>query len=215
MEQEVFSIGSTYLRIESVFDSLTAYGKEIGTPEFWEDDGQVIVWGYRISGSEVSHHSQIDYIHNNELEFIHLCQYVCNRMVDLLDNCIAKIQKHDSNPEKQHIKLADSSFRIYHSCDYLSLEEEEELSRKLNQLSRSGKLKEMNCKGGLSEKVAQIKDVDFSTGANSKTLISRLNQEKVKFSQEIRQHTLKTYQDYLLYRQKRRNNFNQLDDLIL
>ncbi|WP_375471480.1 hypothetical protein [uncultured Nostoc sp.] len=43
MEKEKFHIGLTYLRIEGIFDSTDMYGNQIKRPDFWEDEGEVIV----------------------------------------------------------------------------------------------------------------------------------------------------------------------------
>ncbi|MDZ8050558.1 MAG: hypothetical protein RMX68_011315 [Aulosira sp. ZfuVER01] len=215
MEQKVFFIGPTYLSIESVFNSPDAYGNEFKPPDSWEDQGEVIAWGYRISSSEVYFHSQIDYLSSNKLEYIHLCQYVCDRMAELLDSCIAKIEKQNINLDNKLIKLADFSFRVYHFCEYLSLDQEYGLSLKLNQLVKSGKLKQTSTKGGLSEKVSQFKHVDFSAGGGSKTLSGAIRRMKSGFFRDIKQNDLRNYPDYLLFKQRRHNDFNQLDELVL
>ncbi|MEH2457063.1 hypothetical protein [Nostoc sp.] len=98
----------------------------------------------------------------------------------------------------------------------MSGEEEESLSLKLNRFSKSGKLKQANGKGGLSDKVAQIKEIDFSVGAGSITLMRKINSDKKKeFVRDVGQHKLKTYQDYLDLRKGRINYYNLLDKLDL
>ncbi|MBE9002151.1 hypothetical protein IQ274_29100 [Nostoc sp. LEGE 12447] len=172
MEKEKFHIGPTYLGIEGIFDSTDIYGNQIKRPDSWEDEGKVVVWGYRISGSAVSFRSQIDYFPKNRLEYVDICQFVCDRMADLLNECIQRIKQHN-NLEDSSVDIADYGFRIYHYCEYFLGEEEETLSLKLNHLYKSGKLKQVNRKGGLSEKVAQIGEIDFCLSSGSITLIRK------------------------------------------
>jgi hypothetical protein len=113
MEKEKFHIGPTYLGIEGIFDSTDMYGNKIKRPDSWEDEGEVVVWGYRISGSAVYFHSQIDYFPKNRLEYVDICQFVCDRMADLLDECIQRIKQHN-NLEDSSVDIADYGFRIYH-----------------------------------------------------------------------------------------------------
>lgn len=200
--EKLFYIGPTYLRIDYVFDC----SEQIKSPGLWQDEGEVIVWGYRISGSEVYFHSQLDYLSPAQLEFLPMCQYVCDRMTDLLDCCIQKIKSYNINP-------AHSGLRIYYSCESLSQQENEDLFKKLNQLSKKGRLKQITSKGRLSEKVTQIGEIDFYLGANSKTLINKMRDEKIRFVREITHYNLRTYQDYLDFKQRRSNNLNQLDEL--
>ncbi|MFN6517577.1 MAG: hypothetical protein RMY29_024265 [Nostoc sp. CreGUA01] len=214
MEQEELCIGTTYLRIEAIFDSTDMYGNQINLPDYWEDGGEVVVWGYRISGSAVSFHSQIDYFPTNRLDYVDICQFVCDRMADLLDQCIQRIKQHN-NLQDSSLDVADYGFRIYHFCEYLSGEEEESLSLKLNCLSKSGKLKQANGKGGLCDKVAQIKEIDFSLGANSVTLMRKINSIKKEFVRDVEQHKLKTYEDYLDWKKRKRNDYSLLDKLDL
>jgi hypothetical protein len=117
MEKEKFHIVPIYLRIEGIFDSTDMYGNQIKRPDSWEDEVEVVVWGYRISGSAVSFYSQIDYFPKNRLECVDICQFVCDRMADLLDECIQRIKQHN-NLEDSSVYLADYGFRIYHYCEY-------------------------------------------------------------------------------------------------
>ncbi|WP_392530295.1 hypothetical protein [Nostoc sp. C117] len=211
MEKEKFHIGPTYLRIERIFDSTDIYGNQIKRPDSWEDEGEVLVWGYRISGSAVSFRSHIDYFPKNRLEYIDICQFVCDRMADLLDEYIQRIKQH--NNLDSSVEVGDCGCRIYHSCEYFLEEEEETLSLKLNHLSKSGKLNQVNRKGGLSEKVAQIGEIDFCLGAGSITLMRKINSEKKGFVREVEQHDIKTYQEYLDFRKRNINDYNLLDKL--
>lgn len=214
MEKEKFYIGLTYLGIEGIFDSTDMYGNQIKRPDSWEDEGEVVVWGYRISGSAVSFRSQIDYFPKNRLEYVDICQFVCDRMADLVDECIQRIKQHN-NLEDSSVDIADYGFRIYHYCEYFLGEEEETLSLKLNRLSKSGKLKQVNRKGGLSEKVAQIGEIDFCLSSGSITLMRKINSEKKGFVREVEQHDIKTYQEYLYFRKRKINDYNLLDKLEL
>ncbi|WP_375471479.1 hypothetical protein [uncultured Nostoc sp.] len=135
-------------------------------------------------------------------------------MADLLDECIQRIKQHN-NLEDSSVGVANYEFRIYHFCEYLLGEEEESLSLKLNRLSKSGNLKQANGKGGLSDKVAQIKGIDFLLGANSITLMRKINSYKKEFVRDVEQHKLKTYQDYLNLRKGRINDYNLLEKLAL
>ncbi|MEH2457062.1 hypothetical protein [Nostoc sp.] len=117
MEKKELSIGPTYLRIEAIFDSMDMYGNQINRPDSWEDKGEVVVWGYRISGSAVSFHSQIDYFPTNRLEYVDICQFVCDWMADLLNECIQRIKQHN-NLEDSSVGVADYEFRIYHSWEF-------------------------------------------------------------------------------------------------
>ncbi|WP_104908350.1 hypothetical protein [Nostoc sp. 'Lobaria pulmonaria (5183) cyanobiont'] len=182
-------------------------------PDSWEDEGEVVVWGYRISGSAVSFRSQIDYFPKNRLEYVDICQFVCDRMADLLDECIQRIKQHN-NLEDSSVDVADYGFRIYHYCEYF-LGEEETLSLKLNQLSKSGKLKEVNRKGGLSEKVAQFGEIDFCLSSGSITLMRKINSDKKGFVKEVEQQDIKTYQEYLDFIKRKINDYNLLDKLEL
>ena len=211
MKQPMFSNEKayipTYLQIEPIFDSLDSYGHEIKRPDIWEDDNELIVWGYRISASTTFFHSEIDYFPPLEtFEYIHLCQYICNRMTDLLDCCITNIRDLNLKPK-------DFDFRIYHYCDYLSFEEEQELSYKLNKLVKSDKFKKGNGKGKLSDKVSLINEIKFSVGGGSRTLIWEVGKKKRSFVRNIERHELKTYQEYLNFYQQLNNQYNQLDEL--
>ena len=198
----------TYLQIEPVFDSLDSYDRLVERPEIWKDDGEVIVWGYRISGSRTSFHSAIDHLSSEDPEYIHLCQYICDRITDLLDCCITNIKDFDLNPK-------NFDFRIYHYCDYLLFEEEQELSCKLNRLVKSGKIKKGNGKGKLSDKISLINEVQFSVGGGSRTLTWEVGKKKRSFVRNIERHELKTYQEYLTFYHQLNNKFNQLDELDL
>lgn len=216
MQKGQFSIGPAYLSIEAVFDSPDSYDKEIKTPEFWEDDGEVIIWGYRISGgSQPTFYTQVDYLPSNTIEYIHICQYICNRMADLLDGCVRKVAEYNSNSVQDPINPLNLNIRLYHSCEYLSYDLECGLSIKLNQLSRDGQMQQKGQKGGLAEKTSQFKEIYFSAGGGSSTLQSHLCREKRRFAGDARQYNLKTYKDYLLLKENANNTFNQLDELVL
>lgn len=212
MKQPMFSNERTYiptyLQIEPVFNSLDSYGREIIRPDIWKDDGEAIVWGYRISGSETFFHSEIDCLPSETFEYRHLCQYICDRMTDLLDCCLTNIKDFDLNPK-------NFDFRIYHYCDYLLFEEEQKLSLKLNRLVKSGKFKKGNGKGKLSDKISLINEIQFSVGGGSRTLTWEVSRKKRSFVRDVERHELKTYQEYLTFCQQLNNKFNQLDELDL
>lgn len=212
MKQQMFSNERTYiptyLRIEPIFDSLDSYDREIERPDIWNENNEVIVWGYRISGSTAFFHSEIDCLASETFKYIHLCQYICDRMTDLLDRCITNIRDLNLNPK-------DFDFRIYHYCDYLSFEEEQELSCKLHKLAKSDKFKKGNGKGKLSDKVSLINKIKFSVGGGSRTLTWEVGRKKRSFVRDIERHELKTYREYLNFYQQLNNQYNQLDELDL
>lgn len=215
MEQSEFSIGPAYLSVEAVFESPDLYDNEIEAPDFWEDDGEVIIWGYRISGSQPTFYTQIDYLPANAIEYIYICQYICNRMTDLLDGCMKKVEKHNINSGQSPVDPLDLKLRLYHSCEYLSYELESGLSVKLNQLFKGGQMQQEGQKGGLAEKVSHFKEIYFSPGGDSRTLRGRMCSEKRRFSRDINQHELKTYQEYLFLQKNLNATFHQLDELVL
>lgn len=189
MKQQIFSNEQTYiptyLRVEPVFDRLDSNGNEIKRPDFWKENGELIVWGYRISGSNTSFYSQIDCLSQDKLNYIHLCQYMCDRMTDLLDYCITEISNYNLNPK-------DFNFRIYHYCDYLSFEDEQQLSLKLHRFVNSGKFNEESSKGKLASKVSAINEIQFSVGGGSRTLIWEVEKKKRSFAGEIMRHKFKS-----------------------
>ena len=217
MEEERFFIGPAYLSIEHIFDSSDKWGNKIKLPDFWKDKGEAIVWGYRISGSEVSFHSQVDYLAPDKLGYLSVCQYICDRMADLLGECLEKVKKQNTRIDKEYVIPADFGIRIYYNCAYLSGEEEYTLSCKLRDLFRSGEFRQANRKGGLSERLSQIKEIEFSEGGDSETLRNRMFSKKKSWAGEVEQHKLKTYQDYLKYKKQIENSYNrlysQLDEL--
>lgn len=214
-EQKDFFIGPVYLHIEAAFDTLDLYDNSIERPDCWNDKGQTIVWGYRISGSGVTFQTRVDYLPPDAIEYIQLCQYVCDRMADLLEDCLRKINHHNEKIGEDGIDPSDLELRLYYSCDYLSLEEGLTLSLKLRDFSKNGRLKQRNQDGGLADKVSQFKEIDFCWGSDSRSLKTYLDQEKKRLVREISLHNLKTYQDYLSYQKQRICNYNRLDMLNL